>query len=288
MHRCESIRSWWIDAGLGLASLAILLLLRDSLLSVSAFEGSLLNAWQMPVVCLAAVTFWTLLAYRLILRMDQSYAGPYRQRWVHAIGRLLREDAGSASVSFILTLPIFLTVLAVIVQSALLVNASLVVNYAAFASARTAITNTDTKQPRRAAALVLSGISPKGLSSGSTESDARYIQRTLQRSGVSLPSTFTQRYGYALAATTVSPSDRVPTVLGGRSITVKVKYQFQLTVPGAAVILSPARSSVAGVQGRFVTIPAQCILQASPGRMNPGAVGGLVMSPSLEPQATRL
>ena len=78
----------------------------------------------------------SILLYRVGRRLDQR---DHRAVAGGLLRRLARDDSATASVSFILTLPIFLIIFAMILQLALVVNAALAVNYAAFTGARSAI-----------------------------------------------------------------------------------------------------------------------------------------------------
>jgi hypothetical protein len=79
------------------------------------------------------------------------------------IGR--REDGGTVMLDFGLTFPLFVGIVLVVVQLALLVNARLVVSYAAFAAARSAVvwlpegTEAGQQHAERAAALACLPIS---------------------------------------------------------------------------------------------------------------------------------
>jgi hypothetical protein len=81
------------------------------------------------VVLLAAV-----LAMRLVIALSGA-------RWrLSALGSLHRDQAGAVqSLSFVLTLPVFVMILMLIVQVSQLMIATVVVHYAAFAAARSAV-----------------------------------------------------------------------------------------------------------------------------------------------------
>ena len=86
---------------------------------------------------LVAFVTLCLLALRLLSRLAET-----GRRWRDA-GEGQRSPAtataGTVAVEFILVLPVVLLIMGMIIQMALLANASLVVRYAAFAAARTAI-----------------------------------------------------------------------------------------------------------------------------------------------------
>lgn len=81
-----------------------------------------------------AVLVALVLCLRLLVRLDASEFRPAR------LGTLHRDEAGSSqSLSFVLTLPFFIMVLMFIVQVSQVMIGTIVVNYAAFAAARSAI-----------------------------------------------------------------------------------------------------------------------------------------------------
>src|SRR5207237_1241107 len=78
---------------------------------------------------------------------------------------LHRRDDGSAAVSFIMAFPIFLWIIAILVQMVLLVNAKIMVSYAADCAARSAVTSLPDEHPeniKQAACAALAPLSPKG------------------------------------------------------------------------------------------------------------------------------
>ena len=157
---------------------------------------------------------------------------------LHLWGRLLtggrrrpepgecRAVAGTVVVEFALVFPIVLLVMGMVVQLALIANATLVVRYAAFAAARSAIVNFEADQPNAwlnnplslvqfppfpewvdktrpelAAHLILASISPE--TSGGT-SEAQTMEGLLQaQGGVWAGRSYATRMEYAQAATEV-------------------------------------------------------------------------------------
>jgi hypothetical protein len=150
------------------------------------------------------------LAFRLLSRMSAA-----SRRWQReaSLGALSRCTAGTVAAEFVLVLPIMLLVAGIIVQLALIVNAALVVRYAAFAAARSAIVNfefqylgtppltdvldlSDKTDPELAAELVLAAISPATADSG--DAAAKAMQNVLTQRGGAWPNRgYARRFGYA-------------------------------------------------------------------------------------------
>ncbi len=149
-------------------------------------------------------------------------------------------------LDFVLTFPFFVMILLIVIQFALMVNARLVVSWAAFAAARSAVVWTDdglevaTRRAKKAAAVACTAISPSVLAlpdPGSllllAHSPTRIGHRALRISGM---------HRYALSATEVAVT------AGGENgeigphdpVTVTATYQFHLAVPYADGIFSRA------------------------------------------------
>src|SRR5215208_3151052 len=91
--------------------------------------------------------------------------------------RALHDDRGAAAVSFILAFPIFLTIVSILVQMALMVNAKLTVQHAADAAARAAATSLPDGHPEnvsRAAWMALAPLSPKATTTPASAASADY------------------------------------------------------------------------------------------------------------------
>lgn len=202
-----------------------------------------------------------LLALRLAVRLQAS--APWR--------RPRPADAGSVTVSFVLCLPLFLMVVSIAVQLALICNAQVVVNHAAYAAARSAATLLPDGVPdadrriRNAAAMTLAGVSPAGQSPHA----GRRSRDVLHRAGADIDRRYAARLGYALSpqATTlsVSPSSGLHR-RGPTDITVDVRYRLLLTVPYAAALLSESRTTVDGVSGRYLELHGRSIHRGASGR----------------------
>lgn len=190
------------------------------------------------------------------------------RRFLHPLARLLHSDRGGASVSFMLCLPIFLWIMAVIVQYALLVNAKVNMNHSAYLAARAAVTSLPEGRPEnvtRAARLALASLSPKATDAAAAEAEAVY--QSLTNLGVQLQPSFPARYTYAMDATQVSwsPPDINYPGSYGRPIDVTVSYEFRLTVPGTMRIIGHS-GTVGGIDGRFFTMTATCRVETSHSR----------------------
>jgi Flp pilus assembly protein TadG len=184
--------------------------------------------------------------------------------------KTLRSDDGAAAVSFILAFPIFLTIVAIIVQLALMVNAKLMVVNAADTAARSAATSLPDEHPENihhAAWLALAPVSPRA--EGPVASEAAAAADALRRVGVEVPDTFAARATYAKDATTVSwdPDPREGFAdKPAQEVDVTVTYRFRLTVPVAMRIVSAAEDTVAGVKGRFWDVSSTSKTQTAHGR----------------------
>ena len=202
----------------------------------------------------------------------------------------LHSDDGTVAVSFILVLPIFLLVFGVILQYALLVNAKIMVDQAALASARTATTFLPTDPQidfldlnstqainasdmiNRAARIQLVPLSPAA-KDNSNAAEEQAVEAGFTNAGVKLPSSFATRYAYASQATKVTWPDQDYPRLKGQEIQVQVTYQFYLTVPGARDLIGRA-DSIAGVNGRFFPMTSTIRVQTAHGRQTKASAFG--------------
>ncbi len=178
----------------------------------------------------------------------------------------LHNDRGGVAVSFILAFPIFLVIVAVLVQFALIANAKVAIDHAAQMAARAAVTSLPDDHPENVTAAACMALAPLSPVAPSPIAQATTLQQALIGMGVDTPDTFAGRYTYALDATNVSWSPDID-FLRSRSqeIEVKVVYRFRLTVPAAMKFVG-ADGTVAGVQGRFLDIVSTCRAQTSHGR----------------------
>jgi Flp pilus assembly protein TadG len=201
-------------------------------------------------------------------RSEEARAG----RVCHArpLSRLLaaiHEDRGGAAISFIATFPIFLIIVAVIVQYALILNAKIMIDHAARSAARAAVTCLPDGQPQRissAACMALVPISPVARTSASSEADTTY--QAMKRLGTPVADSFAARYTYAQQATSISYQQADDLHLAGREIEVRLVYRFYLTVPAAKTFITSGDETVAGVSGRFLDIVSTCKVQTAHGR----------------------
>ena len=175
---------------------------------------------------------------------------------------LMHSDRGTAAVSFILCFPIFLWIVAMMVQYALIVNGKLEVNHAAWVAARSAQTALPDEQPDavlKATRMSLAPVSPRAV--GVSSSEGQDIFAALNTLGANVGSTFADRYAYAEQATTVDyPQDDYANKLG-QEVEVTVTYRMLLTVPGANTLIADYTGAVAGVNGKFLSISSKCKAQ---------------------------
>jgi len=186
----------------------------------------------------------------------------------HRIRRFLRDDRGAATTSFILAFPIFLTIVGIVVQMALMVNAKVMVNHAADAAARAAVTSLPDGHPEnisQAAWIALAPLSPQATS---TTSQAQIAYSALQAVGANVADSFPARYSFAQQATQVTwtPDSQDLSQSVGQPLEVTVTYRFQLTVPGIMKMAQASEDTVAGVHGWFWSVTGKCQVQTSHGR----------------------
>jgi Flp pilus assembly protein TadG len=141
---------------------------------------------------------------------------PVRSFASSPLGRFINlfkgRDKGTVAVTFLLSLPIFFLVVAIIVQYALLANARLTLDRAIASAARAAMTSLPTNPAtedidgpgnvKKAACLILTPISPVAPNSGSTDSQA--LADALGQLGISVSPGFANRYAFADIATTIT------------------------------------------------------------------------------------
>lgn len=182
------------------------------------------------------------------------------------LGGLHRNDSGTAAVSFLLCLPIFLTIVAIIVQYALIVNAKIMVTSAAANAARAAITSLPdevSENVKKAACFTLVPVSPQAKGQADDEGVALYD--ALKGAGVSASSTFADRYTFAKAATTVEYPQQRYKFTHGQDIDVTVRYRMLMTVPIWGAVFGQ-QDVVAGVSGKFWTVTSTVRVQTAHGR----------------------
>jgi hypothetical protein len=212
---------------------------------------------------------------------------------------LLRgRDKGTVAVTFLLSLPILLFIVAIFVQYALIVNAKLVVQRAAMAAARTAMTALPLDPDvdgiegdimvRRSAYMALAPLSPMA---GSASADGEMLGDSLERLGMLQGkggASFGRRYTYAENGATVEwerigddgaalpdaawePADYARA--RGQQIRLTVTYPFLLTVPAVNKLIGAeigtgkgTGSGAGGVTGRVLTLTATRVVTLSHGR----------------------
>ena len=193
---------------------------------------------------------------------------PGRPAWRRMVD-IVHDDHGAVAVSFILCLPIFLTLIGIIVQLALLVNAKIMVDNALHTAARSAVTALPEHQfdaIQRAARFALVPVSPQAQTAPSQEATA--VSAALSDCGVAVPATFAARYTYATEAANVTwnPSGTDYQRSAGQEVQVTLHYKFYLTVPLVMNFIAPNTQTVAGVSGRYVDIGSVCTIQTAHGR----------------------
>lgn len=141
-------------------------------------------------------------------------------------GRPGRAEAGTVMVEFTLIFPFLYLAMGLTVQAALVAHATIVVRYAAFSAARSAIVRTEysstvslteslyaTDEAKRAAVLVLASLSPEAPAGGGA-ADAVAIRTMFQnQAGPWGSRAYPARVTYAVAATQVSLSESPASLL---------------------------------------------------------------------------
>ena len=180
------------------------------------------------------------------------------------MGALARDETATATLDFILVFPLFMMVVLVLVQLALLINARLVVSYAAFAATRSAVVwledgeEVAATRAERAAEIGCLPISPGGLGPATGMATALPVA-PLYFHDLSLSSSFVRRVlrggsklGYSRLATTVDI--QLPeTELGPHDpVTVEVEHAFYLSVPYGNGLFRERGGGPGGVPVRII------------------------------------
>jgi hypothetical protein len=202
------------------------------------------------------------------------------------------------AATLVSSLPILLTIVARFVQYALIVNAQLVVDRAAQAAARTAMTalplNPDVDgiegdvMVKRSAYVALAPLSPVA---ASESADGGAVADALSRLGVLQGKgggSFGRRYAYAESGATVTwerVNDDGTAVVGtewapadyarapGQRVRVTVRYPFLLTVPAVNKLIGH-EGETGGVKGRVLYLSATAEVTLSHGREVQAGGGG--------------
>jgi Flp pilus assembly protein TadG len=183
-----------------------------------------------------------------------------------ALARRIQNDDGAAAIPFVLALPLLITIIAVTVQYAMLVAAYTVVAGAAEAAARSAVVSLpdgNTDPIKRAAFMVLAPLSPQG---SSIDPEGQDIADAFSLVGMTPSPTFASRYTYAMQAAQVTWDARDYTTLPSSPAWVQVQYQFQLTIPWAATLISFNKTTVGGINARFAPLGQKVQIMTSPSR----------------------
>lgn len=194
---------------------------------------------------------------------------------IERVARSLHSDRGSAAVPFIFSLPIFLFIIAILVQYALIVNAKLLISHAASRAARAAATSLPEGHSENVSAAAYMSLAPLSpLATTAVHPQADLVYRAMESSGIAVADSFPARYTYAMEAARVdrSPQDDF-TTSPGQPLKVTVSYRFCLTVPAAMRLVGLA-DTVAGVQGRFLNISSTSRVQTSHSRQTATDDGG--------------
>ncbi len=206
--------------------------------------------------------------------------------------RVLSEPLGMTSgtviVEFTLVMPIVLLVMGMVVQLALLANASLVVHHAAFKAARSgvvqfereqfftineSISTTNERNVEHAALLVLTSLSPK---TSGTDPGAAAMRKIFERqAGMWGDRFFAQRYRYAREATVITIEESFPPVSllhnqtpsfggfgpgtgsdfgGGMASIAEMVYDLLFSLPFTTLLQNPGIDNFLGPKQLDVTV----------------------------------
>lgn len=197
--------------------------------------------------------WWGVLLVALVLLYRVSRAIPWRRRQ-RSPGTAIRCESGAATtLDFILVFPTFVMILLIVVQLALLINATIFVRYSAFLAARSAIVWMESdvelarKHAEQAAEIGLIPVSPSHLPGGnpplpipspsvtllllhapnygSIQEDGlfgRVVRRTLR---------LTSKRNHSRQMTDVTLTPEHPGA--GEPLTATVRYRFYLSIPYA-------------------------------------------------------
>ena len=203
--------------------------------------------------------------------------GHFGRSWSRLRG-LHRSESGTAAVSFILCLPIFLTIVAIIVQYALIVNAKIIVTSAAANAARAAMTSLPEETPdnvTKAARFSVVPVSPKAKGQPDAEGFAIASALLTVKNDPNNPisadkadkfvADFAARYTYAMEAVTVDYPALPYKFKTGQDIDVTVHYKMLMTVPIWQFAFGK-QDIVGGVKGKYFTIKSTVRVQTAHGR----------------------
>jgi Flp pilus assembly protein TadG len=213
---------------------------------------------------------------------------------LHRLANLFRgRDRGTVAITFLLSLPVLLLVVAILVQFALLVNGRLAFERALAAAGRSAVTSLpadpalDGVDPqanvRRAAYLALAPLSPPGQSASS---EAQTVADALKSMGVNVTSDYARRFTFAQQGPIITfsrpPSNPgaagmpVPDSFHDRAagrVRITVEFPFRLNVPVASALIGK-NDSIAGTSGLFFKFTSYIDVNLSDGRAVPASATG--------------
>lgn len=195
------------------------------------------------------------------------------------------RDRGTVAITFLLSLPILMTILGVIVQYALLINAKLTINRALAAAARSAMTSLPTDPAidqvngmQNVTRTALIGLAPLSPVATSSSVEATEVTQALQTLGIAEPDSFAGRYTYAATAANISITpqnvNNAYVTTAAPYINISITYQFKLTMPFANLLIGRS-DTIAGVTGHYFTLTSTLTnVQLSDGREVPTNANG--------------
>lgn len=221
------------------------------------------GGWILLIGLLGSMGAFLAMAYKLIRTLIASGKEFLALRKANE-GSVGFAESGVVMVEFTLIAPTVWWIMAMAVQMAMIAQASLVVRYAAYAAARSAVVqlgrssapwlsedleNSAENKAEKAAKLVLCSLSPK--QEGTTDSAAKAMRDMFaSQNGVWGDSNFDARYEYADPATSVEieveqPDFEIPLVgmplpigdiFAPAMVRVTVEYLYLTKIPGMSLI----------------------------------------------------
>jgi len=207
------------------------------------------------------VILWSVACLLLVLLLCVLYRVRPISRLCHradgeALGGL--GQRGAAIIDFLMVMPFYIFLCLVLAQFTLMIHGTMVVHYAAYVAARSAITepNDSSERPRAAAAIACLPISP---AIGFPKTDQPGVL-AMYGSGFRGSVETARRYGYAYRNTTVSVSAQELKKQVADDVTAQVTHKLALTVPLAGRLLSEGATGSPWARYYYAEVAATCTL----------------------------
>lgn len=212
---------------------------------------------------LLRLLLWFLLAVILcnLHRLRRTRVTP--SHWAWPIPRALGQR-GAAMVDFAMVMPFYVMLCLCLAQLTLWLHGFLIVQYAAFVAARSAIVQPDNSpaRPQMAAAMACLNISP---AVGPPRTSPAGVLLVFASGGLTDPRA-ARRWGYAMDNTAVTTRVSEAPLAGengvafSEDVTVDVTYRFAMTIPWANRLLGGQRGDALTGNHYFDDFHATCTL----------------------------